>query len=335
MHSEAKRIAVTPVRLRHILTATTLLASLWAAPALAQGTAAGTQIDNKATATYDTPSGETTIESNIVSLKVDELLNVTVASADSGDVSVTPGAVSRVLRFTVTNSGNGSEAFSLSANGTVGGDDFDPTVTSIVLDTNGNGVYDAGVDTVYTPGSNDPVLAPDASVRAFVLTTIPAGATDGQHGIVELNATALTGSGTPGTTFTGQGQGGGNAVVGATTATATDDGRFAISQATATLAKTASVVDPFGGATIVPGSTVTYTQTATIGGSGTLNNLRIGDTIPAGTTYQTNSITLDGAPLTDAADADAGRFAAGAISVSLGNVSAGATRVVAFKVKVD
>ena len=325
------------LRLKHILAAGTLLTAFHAAPALAQGTAAGTLIDNKATATFDTPGGEQTIESNTVSLTVDELLNVTVASSDSGDVSVTPGATSRILRFLVTNSGNGEEAFTLSANGTVGGDDFNPAITSIVLDSNNNGTYDAGVDTVYTAGSNDPVLAADGSIRVFVLATIPAGATDGQKGIVELTATAKTGTGAPGTTFAGQGQGGGNAVVGATTATATDDGRFAVNLATANIAKSASVVDPFNGTTLVPGSTITYTLTTTVSGSGSLTNLRVADVVPTGTTYVAQSITLNGAALTDASGDDAGTYtsASKTVGVSLGNVASGATHVVAFKVKVD
>ena len=321
--------------LKHILAAGTILVGLSATPAFAQGTVAGTMINNKATASYDGPAGEQTIESNTVSLRVDELLNVTVASVDSGDVSATSGATSRVLRFDITNSGNGSEAFRLTANGNVGGDDFNPTVTSIVIDSNDNGVYDAGTDTVYVPGSNDPVVAPDTTLRIFVLSTIPVSATDGQRGIVELNATAVTGSGPAGTTFLNVGQGGGNAVVGATTATANATGRFIISQATAVLAKSASVADPFGGTTLVPGSIITYSIAATVSGSGSMTNLRIGDTIPDGTTYQTNSIALDGAPLTDAADADAGRFASGAIAVSLGNVSAGTTRTVTFRVTID
>lgn len=325
------------LRIKQILAAGTLLTAFHAAPAFAQGTLAGTLIDNKATATFDTPSGAQTIESNTVSLTVDELLNVTVASADSGDITVTPGATNRILRFTVTNSGNGQEGFTLSANGTVGGDDFNPTITSIVLDSNNNGTYDAGVDTVYTAGSNDPVLAADGSIRVFVLATIPAGATDGQKGIIELTATAKTGSGTPGTTFAGQGQGGGNAVVGATTATATDDGRFAVSLATANIVKSATVVDPFNGTTLVPGSTITYTLTTTVSGSGTLNNLRVADVVPTGTTYIAQSITLNGSALTDAADSDAGAYtsATKTVGVTLGNVASGATNTVAFKVKVD
>ena len=78
-------------------------------------------------------------------------------------LKVIPGASGEVLRFTISNAGNGSEAFALSTQAALGGDDFDPSVTSLVLDSNGNGAYDAGVDTLYVAGANDPVLAPDAS----------------------------------------------------------------------------------------------------------------------------------------------------------------------------
>jgi hypothetical protein len=43
-------------------------------------------------------------------LKVDELLDVTVASADPADVTRVPGRRQPVLRFTVTNGGNGPKA---------------------------------------------------------------------------------------------------------------------------------------------------------------------------------------------------------------------------------
>jgi uncharacterized repeat protein (TIGR01451 family) len=308
----------------------------FSAPAMAVGTAAGTTISNTATATYTDPGGNpVSVPSNKVDIKVDELLDVTVATADPGDIVVTPGSTNQVLSFTVTNTGNGSEAFRLTPNATVGGDQFDPTTTSIVLDTNGNGVYDAGVDTVYTPGSNDPVLAPDASIRVFVLSSIPAGRNDSDRGVVELTAAATTGTGAPGTTFAGQGQGGGNAVVGSTGADGVDRGRYIVQNATITFTKSASVVDPFGGTTSVPGSIITYMLVATISGSGTLTNAAIGDPIPVGTTYQIGSITLQGSPLTDAADGDTGSFASNSVSVGLGSVSGGQTRTVTFRVRIN
>jgi uncharacterized repeat protein (TIGR01451 family) len=307
-----------------------------AGTAEAAGTPAGTNINNVATATFDLPGGGTgSVTSNTVSLTVDELLDVSVASIDPGDVPSTPGATAARLAFRVTNAGNGNEKFTLSAIDTAGGDDFNPSVTSLVLDSNANNAYDAGVDTVYVPGSNDPDLAPDGAVTVFVISSIPAGAGDGQRGRIDLNAVAVTGSGSPGTSFAGQGQGGGNAVVGATGADGTDDGYFVVSAATLSLVKSATVLDPFNGATKVPGSIVTYTLVATAGGSGSLANVQIGDTIPSGTTYRTNTIKLDGNPLTDAADADAGRFGSNAVTVGLGTVAAGGSHTVTFQVSIN
>lgn len=306
-----------------------------AGAAQAEGTVAGTIIQNVATATYDGPTGTATVSSNNVSLKVDELIDVSVAWADPGDVGASPGALARVLSFRITNAGNGSEAFSFSTQEALGGDNFDPTVTAIVLDTNGNGAYDPGADTVYVNGANDPVLAPDASLSVFVISTIPALAQNGNRGRVDLKALAKTGTGTAGTTFTGAGQGGGNAVVGATGGDSEDDGYYEVAAAALSFVKTAVVADPFGGATQTPGSTITYTLKATVNGSGTVNNIKVADPIPGGTTYAPGSITLDGAPLSDSDDGDTGRFTGTGISVALGNVAAGATRTITFKVKID
>jgi uncharacterized repeat protein (TIGR01451 family) len=307
-----------------------------AAPAFAAGTVAGTSIDNVATATYDLPSGTSaTVNSNNASLIVDELLDVSVARSAPGDVIVTPGSTNRVLSFAVTNAGNGGERLRLGTREAIGGDQFDPSVTSIVLDSNANGAYDAGVDTLYVAGVNDPLLAPDASLAVFVLSTIPAGVGDGDRGQIDLTAVAVTGSGAPGTSFAGQGQGGGDAVVGMTGADGEDDGFYAVASATLSFVKSASVADPFGGSQAVPGGTITYTLVATVNGSGTLANVRVADPVPAGTSYLPASITLEGAAQTDAADGDAGNFTGTGISVGLGNLAAGSTRTITFRVRID
>jgi uncharacterized repeat protein (TIGR01451 family) len=313
-----------------------LAGALAAAPAHAARTPAGTIINNNATATYDLPGGGTdSVTSNTVSLTVDELLDVGVAWTDGGDVGVVPAAAGQVLTFRVTNAGNGEEAFRLTARDNSGGDDFDPGATSIALDGNGNGTYEPGIDTVYVAGSNDPMLTPDGSVVVFVLSAIPAGASDTQRGRIDLVAVAATGSGAPGTSFAGQGQGGGDAVVGATGADAEDDGYYKVAAASVAFVKSATVADPFGGATQVPGSIVTYRLVATVSGSGNLAGLRIADAIPAGTTFRPGTITLEGAPLTDAADADAGEHTGTGIAVRLGTLSGGATRIVTFQVAID
>jgi uncharacterized repeat protein (TIGR01451 family) len=304
----------------------------------AAGTLAGTDIINVAQASYDGPPGDPpiTIGSNIVTIKVDELLDVAVVSSDPGDVATSPGLAAQVTTYQVTNTGNGSEAFTLSADTTKPGDEFDTTFEQIILDANGNGVYDPGVDTVYTPGTNDPVLAPDESIAVFILSTIPAAANDSDRAEIELSAVAKTGSGTPGTIFAGLGDGGGDAVVGSTSANDEASGYFVIQAAEVTLVKSATIVDPFGGATAVPGSVISYQLVATTTGSGSLTNLTITDNIPAATTYKVQSITLEGAGLTDSsADADAGSFSGSSIAVALGTVPGGQTRTITFQVTID
>ena len=310
--------------------------ALAAAPALASGTPAGTTIESAATATYDLPGGGTgSVGSNLVSLTVDELLDVTVAWSDPADVAAAAGGESRVLRYTITNGGNGSERFALAAIANRGGDDFDPAVDAIVLDSNGNGAFDAGLDTVYVAGANDPELAPDQSLAIFVLADIPAAARDGGRGRVDLTAAAKTGSGTPGTSFAGAGQGGGNAVVGATGGDAEAGGWFGIAGAGLAFEKSAVVRDAFGGTSPAPGSTITYTLVASASGTGTLSNVRIADAIPANTRYAPGSITLEGAALSDADDGDAGHFTGNGISVRIGDLAAGTARTVTFTVKID
>ncbi len=311
---------------------TSILAAM---PAHAAGTLAGTSIENIATASYDNGGSSVTVQSNPVIITVDELLDVTLTNTDPADVSTTNGATNAVLTYQVTNTGNGTEAFTLTPNVGVGGDNFDPTLSQVVLDTNGNGVYDPGVDTVYVAGTNNPVLNPDQSITVFVLTNIPAAQVNNDRADVRLTAAAVTGTGAPGTTFAGQGQGGGNAVVGTTGADADDIGGLVVQAASVDLTKSAVVADPFGGTTSVPGSIITYTLLANVTGSGSLANMAINDPIPAGSQYVAGSMTLQGAGLTDAADADAGNFNGSQIGVSLGTVPAGQTRTVTFRVRIQ
>src|SRR5258705_7250004 len=106
-----------------------------AGPAHAARTPAGTVINNGATATYDLPGGgQNSVASNVVSLTVDELLDVGVAWTDGGDVATAPGATGQVLTYRVTNAGNGRAAFHPTAPDNAGGDDFDPSPTSLALD---------------------------------------------------------------------------------------------------------------------------------------------------------------------------------------------------------
>lgn len=316
-----------------LIGAFTVAAALHPASALAAGVSAGTSIENTATATYSNGAVNETITSNTVSIQVDEVLDVTVGSLDAGNVTL--GSAGAYLSFQITNTGNGPEAYELAVNAALGGDDFDPSVTQIAYDSNGNNTYDAGVDTVIAPGGATPDIDADDTLRVFVVTQLAGAVGDGDTADVRLTATAATGSGSPGTVFAGQGEGGGAAVVGTSTAEDQDEGSLIASIGAVTLAKSATILNAFNTAEAIPGATVTYTLVASVSGSGSVNGLTITDPIPAGTTYEAGSLTLNGAALTDATGDDAGQAGGAGISVSLGNVAGGSSRTITFSVTLD
>jgi uncharacterized repeat protein (TIGR01451 family) len=307
---------------------------VFSAQALAGGVTAGTLIENTAVASYDDGAGARTINSNTVTVRVDELLDVTLTSLDPGPITTRPGDA--VLTFELTNQGNGPEAFRFTANPAVAGNDFDVVVRSIAIDSNGNGVYDEGVDQILTAPETTAILAPDTVLTVFVLVTVPVDAADTEISNVDLTAEAVTGSGAPGTVFAGQGVDGGDAIVGTTGAIATARGALIVGVANVELIKSVTLRDPFGGTSAVPGTIATFTIRAEVTGSGTINDLVITDLIPEGTTYAPGTLTLDGAPLSDAEDGDAGSASDTAgIAVDLGDVVATANRSVTFDVVID
>ncbi|KPQ31844.1 MAG: conserved repeat domain, partial [Porphyrobacter sp. HL-46] len=285
-------------------------------------------------ASYDDGAGPRTINSNTVTVRVDELLDVTLTSLDPGPVAARPGEV--VLSFELTNQGNGPEAFRLIANPAVAGNDFDVTVTAVAIDSNGNGVYDAGVDELMAEPQTTAELAPDAVLTLFVLATVPEDVSDTQTSNVELAAEAVTGNGAPGTVFAAAGVDGGDAIVGTTEARAIARGSLVVGITSVALAKAVTLRDPFGGESAVPGSIASFTITATVSGSGSVADLVVTDAIPEGTTYTDGTLALDGAPLTDAADADSGTASnADGISVDLGSVTGGTVHTITFDVAID
>jgi uncharacterized repeat protein (TIGR01451 family) len=317
------------------LFATSLVASFTlSAPALAEGVSAGTLIENTASATFEDGEGTQTVQSNTVSVRVDELLDVTVTSLDSGPISTVPGE--EVLTFEITNQGNGPEAFTLTANPAVAGNDFDTVVVDLAVDTNGNGTYDPGVDEILASPQTTPVLAADETLTVFVIVEVPDTVTDAQQSDVELLAEAVTGTGAPGTSFAGQGVNGGDAIVGATGADDTAIGSLLVGITSVELTKAVSLLDPFGGSSAVPGTIATFTITAVVSGDGSVDNLVVTDAIPEGTTYALGTLALDGDPLTDAPGDDAGQASdADGISVDLGTVPGNTTHAITFDVTID
>ena len=273
------------------------------------------------------------MDSNTVVVQVDELLDVVLASQDGGAVSVSDGTA--ILTWELTNTGNGPEAFDLTADPAVNGNDFDVEIDGIAYDVDGNGEYDPAVDVLLAAGEATPDIAADDALTIFVLVSSPDGVADEETSRVNLNADATTGTGAPGTTFTGAGENGSDAVVGTTNADADSDGTVIASVVSVALSKAASIADPFGGEEAVPGATVTFTITASVTGSGSVNDLNITDVIPENTTYAASSLALDGTALTDAEDGDAGNADADGVAVLVGTAEAGNEYSVTFDVTID
>lgn len=309
------------------------LAAMTPAQAWAAGISAGSLIQNTATATFSQGGSSETVNSNMVTITVDELLDVAVSSLDGGNVVLTQSGAT--LRYQVQNSGNGPEAYTIAVDPTLSGDDFNPVVTQIAWDSNGNGIYDAGTDAIIAPGGATPSIAADGTGTIFVITNWATAPADGSLANVRLTATAVTGSGPAGTVFAGAGQGGSDAVVGPQNATDNALGSLIVNSASVSLVKSATIADQFGGTEAVPGATVTYRLVAAVSGSASVTGLVVADAIPAGTTYVPASLTLDAAGLTDATGDDAGAGSAAGISVSLGTVASGSSHTVTFQVKID
>lgn len=306
----------------------------------AAGTAAGASIRNTAQVTYTVGGANRTAESNTAAVIVAEILDVVVAIA-STTVPVAPGAVRQELVFTITNTGNGSEAFALTGSSAgVAGDDFDPALASpgIYFDSDDSGDLSAA-DVAYVAGSNDPVLPADGSTRVLLVNDIPASALDGQRGRSQLTVRAVTGVGDPGTAFSAAGDGGIDAVAGTSGGDAALTGEYVVATFQLAASKSQSVLDPFGGSRALPGARITYQVLVTAAGSGTAGAVVFTDPIPANTTYVAGSLKLNGTPLTDAADADPGQLTSApsaGVRVTLGDLTAGsAPQAVEFAVTID
>jgi len=315
-----------------------LLSALLAGAVQADGTAAGTVIENTASISFELDGTPLTQTSNTTSVTVAERIDVSV-SLQSPQRLVAAGGTDQPLRFTIVNTGNGNESYALSLNSAIAGDDFDPvpSAVSIVFDSDGSGDLNAG-DQPYVAGDNDPLLAADESVDVFIVNDIPGSAVNGQLGLSELTVTATTGTGSAGTSFPGLGDGGIDAVVGATTATATVAGEYFVSDVQLAIVKTQRVADPFGGSEPVPGATITYTITVDVS-AGTAVAAVVRDPVPTFTSYVANSLTLNAAALTDASDTDAGEIdtsSAAEVVVRLGDLSpTDGTQTIEFAVLID
>ena len=262
-------------------------------------TEAGTAIRNVAQVRYGIDGEVSTIASNPVSTRVDEIIDFTV---DPSPACANPTANGiTAIGFDIVNRGNGDESFTIGTPVATG--DF--KVTGLAADANDDGCYEPGTDPSIPYGTNTPVLAPGKRYRVFVLGE---GTLDG--GTLELPVTSRFGDARVGQVIDGAGDGGSDVVIGGTGGKVTGRPvrRYAVQEVHAELVKTQSVKARDGSDQPMRGAIITYTLQGNFTGGGTANDVVIADPIPAGTVYVAGSLMLDGNALSDAGDGDVGSF---------------------------
>lgn len=306
----------------------------------ALGTAAGTAITNLATLNYSvggaaqtaigsSETGNTTGAGTATSFVVDNKINLLVASTDTTFVSVVPGLTGvgggnpnsalQVTTFTVTNTGNSVQDFSLLAanlgNGTTlfgGTDNFDGTSCVARVESGTTAGYDATDTATFIDE-----LPANGVKTVYVICAIPVARVNNDVAVVSLTATALAGgaAGVQGAALvetTGANTAGVDIVF--ADGAGTDDlarnanysARSAFRVVTATLTVTksvAAVCDPFNGSASpknIPGTFVRYTITIANTGAASATLSTVGDTLTSLVTFDANLITGAGGPATAA-----------------------------------
>src|SRR6267154_6613348 len=173
-------------RLPYIFIIGLLIAGCFLIPGTASAqTAAGTSIGNQASATYtDNTSVSRTATSNVVTTIVQQVASLTLTA--NGAKTASPGSPV-FYPHTLTNTGNGSDSFTLTLPAQSGA--FTLTGTHIYLDANGDGIPDNFVDLTGTQVT----VAPGATnAFKFVITgTVPPSATAGQTNNFSVTATSV------------------------------------------------------------------------------------------------------------------------------------------------
>lgn len=302
--------------------------------AYAVGTAANTTITNTATVNFTVGSvAQTAINSNAATFLVDRKVNLNVAAGSATTTS--PGSTAQAVLYTVTNTGNDADNFTLTA-ANLTGDNFDVSNIKIYKD-NGDGVFNAASDTLVSAAV---AFTADQSIKFFIVSDIPLTPTNGQSALVKLTATtgytASSGADTAGvdTVFADAGNDG----------TENANNTYNIATATLAVVKSSTIIsDPIAGTTnphAIPGAVIEYTVTVTNSSTtSAASAVTLTDSIPANTTYVASSMKLNATALSDAADADGGATTGSpvtSITVTAGTIPAsGGTATVKFRVTVN
>ncbi len=173
--------------------ALTVLVTIMERSARAAGTPAGVTISSLAIATYDYGGSPQPPITALTSLVVDQKINLIAATTNGVPVSVTPGAASQVLTFTVTNTGNSVQDFALAAVPAAdpfgGTDNFDAANPQVFAESGVTAGYQAAEDT----GTYLDELAADAVRTVYIVADMPGAQVSGDVSALSLVATARSG----------------------------------------------------------------------------------------------------------------------------------------------
>lgn len=300
---------------RAALVATALTVGM-ASNAFAAGTASGTPIGNKATINYSvdgttqppvgsTELGNTTGPGAETTFLVGTTINLTLVETGNASTPVAAGSLLQSTSFTLTNLGNDSQGYNLTAANSAltvfsQADAFDVGTFAYYTDANNNGLVD-GTDASITSVLS---LAPDASINLRVTATIPVSRVDGTQSTISLTAVTTTdGTATavvettgaydstvvqivfsdPSSIAAGSDPG---QIEGDASAVALD--AYRLVTAALTVSKTTAVYwDPANllvNPKAIPGAILTYTISIVNGGSGTATGISIQDIVDEITT---------------------------------------------------
>lgn len=339
-----------------------LAMGLGAGQAQAAGTIAGQTITNSVTVNFQVGGVTQTAQTGTNTVTVDRKVVLTVTGA-AATTSAAPGQIDAVTAFQVTNSSNDTLDMQLTALNQAGGtaahggtDVFDVANFAYYLDSNANGVYDAGVDPQITYLDE---MAPDTTRTVFVHADIPANATNTQVSGIVLTARAQAGgaTGTQGTllTATTTANTAGIDTVFADAAGATDaasDGAFSargdytVAAAALSVNKYSTIIsDPVNGTTnpkAIPGAVVEYCLAVANGaGAATATGLTLSDPLPTTVTYSSAygifvNATVSGSTCTGGTAG--GTYSATptpTVSGTLSNLTAGTASALRFRVTIN